>query len=236
MQWTNTTARRDLCEVVFKKLSNRKRFEDFKEVFQRYLTTWKDQVTFVEKASDHFHGLGCHFLQSAIGLTFSFKKWSFNSWIEYKVKPLKIEELPCPCIWNEKCSVLSNCDKLQECIFLSKGQRRFDLCWIEESLLDNIVITAEVETSSVIKSDLTKLYSIFVKSTPRNKRGFNNPILHIQLDISGKNFQEIIKKFMRKHLSYTLSPSIIYINHEEKFGKWNITWLQKGEPIEKKTF
>jgi len=241
MQWTNSLARKKLCELVFKNLSDPKRFEDFTEMFQRYLTTWKDQVRFVKKAHDHFHGLGCNFLQSGIGLTLPFgfqnNKWVFSSWIEYKVKPLKKSEFPCPCIWGEKCyTVETSQDKLRNCPFFAKRERRFDLCWIEESLLDNVAITAEVETGSDIKKDLAKLFSLFRNSTSRGQDGFDSPIIHIQLDLSGKNSEKTIKDFMNRHFAqYVYSPSIIYIRQEKEFSKWAMKNFYRNKIIGKNT-
>ena len=135
----------------------------------------------------------------------------FSYWIEYKVKPLKEDKLPCPCIWIEGCSnLVTSQDKLRKCPFFTKRERRFDLCWIEKSLLDNIAITAEVETRNGIKKDLAKLFSVFQNSTQRGQNGFNNPIVHVQLDLSGRDSERTIADFMDRHFArYVLSPSII---------------------------
>jgi len=228
MQWRNTTARRELCNRVFSKLSDSEGLENLSEILHSYSTTWKNEVTLANKSSDHFHGLGCHFIQSAIGLTFPFnfkdKKWTFDSWIEYRVKPLKENDLPCPCIWEEKCSKFKTSkDKLTTCLFGAKGPRRFDFCWIEKYLLDNVAITAEVEMRNNIKTDLAKLFSIFKNST-RNHDDFGMPIVHVQLDLSGRDSKKTIADFMNRHFSSgILSPSIICINQKAKFGKWSVT-------------
>lgn len=244
MQWTNTSARKALCELVYKKIT---KIEEMREMFLRYSGPWKNQVRVNVK--DHFHGLGCFFLQSAIGLRLPFEfrgnKWTFDSWIEYKVKHLKIKDLPCPCTWvQDKCRIIRK--RLVEdvrlkrklkrfCPLFAMAPRRLDLCWIERSLLDNVAITAEVEVEGIIKQDLAKVHTIFMKSTSREEKGFDEPILHIQMDLSGKNQLEQIVSFMKKYWSnYVLSPSILYIVQKSKFSKWVITYLHRGDIIKSK--
>lgn len=244
MQWTNTSARKALCELVYKKII---RIEEMREMFLRYSGPWRNQVRVDVK--DHFHGLGCFFLQSAIGLRLPFEfrgnKWTFDSWIEYKVKQLKIKELPCPCIWvQDKCRIIRKGPiadvRLKRkhkrfCPFFAVRPRRLDLCWIEGSLLDNVAITAEVEVEGVIKQDLAKVHTIFMKSPSRGERGFNEPILHIQMDVSGKNHLAQIISFMKKYWSnYALSPSIIYVVQKSRFSEWVITYLHRGNIIKSK--
>jgi len=235
MQWTKIAARRKLCELVFSKLSDPKGLEKFREIFHWYLTTGKNEVTFVEKPSDLFHALGCHFIQSAIGFAFPFEKWTFDSLIEYKLKPLKKNDIPChPCIWKKTCSKFkASKDKLMNCPFRAKGQRRFDLCWIEKSLLGNVAITAEVETGNDVKNDLAKLFSIFKNSTSRYRDGFDSPIVHVQLDLSGSDSnKKTIKNFMSRHFSsYCLSPSLIYINQKANFSEMSVTYFHRKRII-----
>lgn len=244
MQWTNESARKALCRMVYRMISDVGKIDETREIFLRYLGPWKKQVS-IRNVKNHFHGLGCYFLQSAIGLKLPFKfknnKWSFDSWVEYKVEPLKIEELPCPCMWaQDKCLVIRKSTKLKSrlnkiCSFFSILPRRLDLCWIEKSLLDNMAITAEVEVSKVIKQDLAKVHTIFLRSAHRGKRGFDEPILHIQMDLSGRNQLEEVVSFMKKYWSkYPLSPSIIYIAQQSKFKEWIITHVHRGRVLKSK--
>jgi len=243
MQWTNISTRKALCKTVYKKVTNYYKVSEMREIFLRYsIKDWEKALH--TKKEDHFHGLGCHFLQSSIGLDFILKfksfNWVFDSWVEYKVNPLKIKELPCRCIWNQRgCHLIKNNDAItvlrKICPFLAKMPRRLDLCWIEKSLLDQIAVTAEVELRSNVKQDLGKVHSIFIKSTNRGKRGFDDPILHIQMDLSGKSKIEEIVSFMKNHWSrYILSPSIIYITHND-FNKWFFTYLYRGKIIKSKS-
>lgn len=235
-QWTNTTARRELSHLAFGALSDRQNLAQTKEMFIRYMTSWREQIAL--SASAHYHGLGCHFLQSAIGIVFPFdfrgQRWTFDSWVEHKIKPMKREELPCKCLWfKEECrsiNQLSPSKVNKICPFFSVGPRRLDLCWIEGSLLDNTAITAEVETSNVIKRDLAKVHSIFVKSASRGRRGFINPIIHIQLELSGQDNSGEIMSFMKKHwANYTLSPFIIYIAEGNGFEIWKFYLFHRGK-------
>jgi hypothetical protein len=213
-----------------------------KEMFIRYTTTWRKFIA-ASDVSAHYHGLGCHFLQSAIGivLTFNFrgKRWKFDSWIEYKVKPMKRKELPCRCLWfKDEClfvNQLTPSEVKRICPFFSVRYRRLDLCWIEKSLLDNIAITAEVETGNVIKADLAKVHSIFVKSTRRGQRGFDNPIIHVQLELSGSNSSDEVISFMKRHWAhFTLSPFIIYIAEENEFKTWKFYLFHRGKLLKRK--
>lgn len=236
MQWSKTSVRRKICKSVFHKLIDPNGIEDHKEVFQRYSGPWENEVK-VKKAADHFHGIGCHFLQSSIGLTLPYiedqGQWKFSSLIEYKVSPLPKDLLPCSCMWRTRCSTQGVIrERLDRCPFYAKGYRRFDLCWIETSLLDNVAITAEVETKRGIEKDLGKLYSVFRNSTSRDERGYLNPIVHVQLDLSGKNSENTIIDFMKGYFAeYKLSPAIIYICQKAKFSKWTVTYFHRGKII-----
>ncbi len=239
LQWSNTTVRRALSDLVFGKIRGAENLEETTEMLIRYTKEWRDQVTL--DVSAHYHMLGCHFLQSAVGLVLAFRsggrRWEFGSGIEYKVEPMKVEELPCRCMWfkdsciSVKSSPIARARK--SCPFFSVKPRRLDLCWIERTLLDNIAITAEVETRKAIKRDLAKVHSIFVKSASRGARGFINPIVHVQLELSGRDSSEKIASFMKSHWAeFALSPFIIYITEKDEFKTWIFRLFHRGELLE----